>query len=166
MDITQHTLVFGLLTLSLCIGEEEKYKGYTEEQVSKMKEADPMTKHKVANLPPRPYPSKPAPPKESPLCEISFNRTHTVILRSSLIVVPESLATRIGPAAEGSKYIEMNEFFIQNRGWISTFEVTNDQSIGKAPLSESASKMLKTSSNVIIATSKGNLVSFVKHQPN
>jgi hypothetical protein len=81
----------------------------------------------------------------------------------SLLHVPEKLKERIGHP-KNSVYISFKEFLINNRGWISSVEITVDQASGKKPLSDSLNKMLETSSNIVIATFKGDQISFKKHE--
>jgi hypothetical protein len=104
-------------------------------------------------------------PTNYELVTLSFNSEAILLIKSCIIKFPEALKSRMGNTKEGTKFISLQQFFINNRGWISTLEVTDKQRRGEEPLSESKLKMIAASTNLIIATQDGNPVGFKPFQP-
>ncbi|NJM37306.1 MAG: hypothetical protein HC845_05225 [Akkermansiaceae bacterium] len=103
---------------------------------------------------------------DSGLSYIHFNGKAIAIMSDSIIKFPEKFKDRTGQPPKGTSVISIREFLVQNRGWITSYEVTVAEAIGEKPLSESAVKMLEKSSNVVVATYNGNPIAFKKGQIN
>jgi hypothetical protein len=82
----------------------------------------------------------------------------TLVPKRAVLHVPEKLKDRIGPRP-GVKIKTWREFYIANRGWIRTIEVTRPQALGHVSLSESALEAISDSSSLVIATFKEGPIS-------
>jgi hypothetical protein len=165
MKISRCFIAYSIALCSLCFSKEIGVGGFTDEEVAKMRASVPESEksYKTPLIIPKQDSSAVV---ESPslLVQIGFDGQFSNVLKSSILVTPKPLMVRMAPAS-GSTYLPLQEFMVRHRGWISTFEVTENQRLGLEPLSESAQKMLEATSNIVIATMNGNPVSFKKYQP-
>tara|TARA_R110002096_G_scaffold238140_4_gene429584 strand:+ start:1458 stop:2081 length:624 start_codon:yes stop_codon:yes gene_type:complete len=77
----------------------------------------------------------------------------TFVPKRAVLHVPEHLESRIGVTGD----IEIKnwpDFYLANRGWIRTIEVTREQAMGDVPFSEATLEAISTSSSLIVATFK------------
>jgi len=94
---------------------------------------------------------------------LSYNGYATLVPKRAIIHLPGSLGSRLG-LGKGDKIQGWQEFYLSNRGWISTVEVTPKQAEGKEPLSEETLKTMGESSSIIVATYQGEPISVLPVQ--
>lgn len=82
----------------------------------------------------------------------------TLVPKRCVLYLPEHLKDRF-EATSGAAVVPWNTFFLQNRGWIRTVEVTRDQAMGNEPLSEDMTKAFEKSMSVVVATFSGGPIS-------
>lgn len=89
---------------------------------------------------------------------LCFGGLATLVPKRAVMHVPKNLADRL-KFLPGSKVMSWADFFAQNRGWITTVEVSRIQAEGNKPLDEEISKRIGKSSNLIVATYQGGPIS-------
>lgn len=89
---------------------------------------------------------------------ISFSGLTTLVPKQSIICIPKNYADRV-KFVPGSKIVIWSDFFLQNRGWIKTMEVTRAQAEGNEPFDEKVKESLQKSSVLVVATYKGGPIS-------
>jgi hypothetical protein len=94
---------------------------------------------------------------------LSYNGYATLVPKRAIIHLPGSLGSRLG-LDKSDKIQGWQEFYLNNRGWISTVEVTPKQAEGKEPLSEETLKTMGESSSIIVATYQGEPISVLPVQ--
>lgn len=88
----------------------------------------------------------------------------TLIPKQAVLHLPETLKSRF----EEQPHVQVqvwSDFYRVNRGWIRTVEVTKEQAMGRAPLTEEVVKSFQQGSSAVIATYKGGPISIVPFQP-
>lgn len=94
---------------------------------------------------------------------LSYNGYATLVPKRAIIHLPGSLGSRLG-LDKSDKIQGWQEFYLNNRGWISTVEVTPKQAEGKEPLPEETLKTMGESSSIIVATYQGEPISVLPVQ--
>ncbi len=97
---------------------------------------------------------------------ITYNGRTTLVPKNALVIIPKKLAERINKHKEGSEIVSWLDFFSQNRGWISTVEVTFAQAKGEQPVSSEVMETLGKSGNLIVAVLKRGPISVMPPKPD
>lgn len=82
----------------------------------------------------------------------------TLVPKRAVLHLPEKLTDRF-KEQPNIKVQSWQDFYLANRGWIRTVEVTREQAMGQTPLSEDLVETFKTSASAVIATFKGGPIS-------
>ena len=82
----------------------------------------------------------------------------TLVPKRAVMCVPKNLADRM-KFQPGSRIVGWAEFYAQNRGWITTVEVSRVQAEGNSSISEEISKRISKSTNLVVATYQGGPIS-------
>lgn len=96
---------------------------------------------------------------------ITFNGQTTLVPKNALVLVPQKYTARINKHQTGAKIVNWLDFYGQNRGWISTVEVTFAQARGAEPVSPEVLETLGKSGNMIVAVLKGGPISIMPPKP-
>ncbi len=84
---------------------------------------------------------------------LCFRGLITFVPKRAVLHVPKHLESRL--KIQGKIQVKnWQEFYLANRGWIRTIEVTRDQALGNTPFSEAAIAAMSESSSLIVATFK------------
>jgi len=133
-----------------------------ELQLRKAQQEDPMKLLPAAPAAPaaKGEESPPSQPKDllSQSDIVCFGGMATLVPKRAILQIPKSMENRLR-FAEGSALLGWAEFFAQNRGWITTVEVSRPQAEGNEPLAEDLAKHLKDSANLVVATYLGGPIS-------
>lgn len=135
----------------------------THEQLSgalrKAQQQDPMRKLELVVAA---DPAKADPPKGllSQSDMICFNGHATLVPKRALIHIPARLADRV-KMVPGNHLQTWEQFYADNRGWISTVEVSRQQAEGNASLPEPVLTAIAKSSNLVVATLLGGPISIL-----
>ena len=164
---TKSTLIHTLCAISLTAAhtasaEPEMRDAATHEQLQKKSHAaviqDPMKK-----LPPA---SESDPAKDVPKDLISqsdilsFEGTFTLVPKRAILAIPKDLEKR-SQLADATKLVGWAEFHANNRGWITTVEVTREQAEGNSPIDEGILNSFKDSTTIVVATYHGGPISIL-----
>lgn len=95
---------------------------------------------------------------------ISYGGLATLVPKRAILQMPESWAGRLKIEA-GAKIVSWSDFYAQNRGWITTVEISREQAEGGQPLAEETKKMMKKSRNLVVATYQGGPISLLAAKP-
>ena len=93
---------------------------------------------------------------------LSSRGYHTVVPKSCVIFVPENLKGKLVTAKPKGQFILWDEFLKKNHGWLQKMEVTNDESLGRKPVSEAKMQRILRTGKVIIAVYKNRPVSMLQ----
>jgi len=94
---------------------------------------------------------------------LNFGGFATLVPKRAILHLPKALQTRTGLGPD-DKIQGWQEFYLNNRGWISTMEVTRKQAEGKEPFSEESLKTMAESSSIIVATCYGDPIAVLPLQ--
>jgi hypothetical protein len=124
---------------------------------SKSEQVDPMRKMVPAK---GPDPSLINPPKDLIANSdiICFGGLVTLVPKRAILGIPKNLADRL-KIQPGSKIRSWADFYAQNRGWITTVEVSRTEAEGNKPLAEEVYKRIGKSTNLVVATYQGGPIS-------
>lgn len=86
----------------------------------------------------------------------------TLVPKRAVLHLPDALKDRF-EAKEKVKVVSWNGFFQVNRGWIRAVEVTREQAMGQAPMSEEVVKSFQEGNSAVIATFKGGPISVLPY---
>lgn len=89
---------------------------------------------------------------------ICFNGVATLVPKRAVLQIPKNLADRL-KWQPGARIQSWADFYAQNRGWITTVEVSRVQAEGNNPLAGETRKQLAKSGNLIVATYQGGPIS-------
>ena len=89
---------------------------------------------------------------------LSDGRNWTFVPKGSVFIKPELFQEKVG-GKPSVNYLSFDEFFIKNRGWITTFPVTLEQARGNAPIPEKKRDALVKAGRVVVTTFKGGAIS-------
>lgn len=130
-------------------------KSPTREQLNlaRRKAAQENPMHKLLKPTQGPDPSIVNQPKDliSESDIICFNGAATLIPKRAILSLPKNFADRL-KFQLGSKILSWSEFYAQNRGWITTIEVSRVQAEGNKPLAEATTTSIGKSANLVVAT--------------
>lgn len=158
-----HTLcVIALTTANTASAEPEMRDAATHEQLQKKLHAaviqDPMKK-----LPPA---SESDPAKDASKDLISqsdilcFDGTFTLVPKRAILAIPKELEERTR-LVNATKLFGWAEFHANNRGWITTLEVTREQAEGNSPIDQDIQASFKDSKTIVVATYHGGPISIL-----
>jgi hypothetical protein len=88
---------------------------------------------------------------------LCFEGKLTLIPKRAVLFAPESYADRMKSDA-AAKIVNWEDFFPSNRGWITTFEVTQQQVEGVTPIPTGSFEQMSKDGNLVVATLDGNPV--------
>lgn len=89
---------------------------------------------------------------------ICFGGLVTLVPKRAVLGIPKNYADRLKFHA-GSKIVSWADFYAQNRGWITTVEVSRTQAEGNKPMAEAEYKRIGKCTNLIVATFMGGPIS-------
>lgn len=89
---------------------------------------------------------------------LCFRGMATLVPKRAILNIPKNLADRLKFQA-GSGIQSWADFYAQNRGWITTVEVSRVQAEGNKALAEEISSRIGKSSNLVVATYQGGPIS-------
>lgn len=121
------------------------------EQVNPMKSQSPA---KGAD------PSTLAPP-ESILASsdvLCANGNATLVPKRAILLIPKNCSERL-KYQNGAKLTCWSQFYAQNRGWITTVEVSREQAEGNVAIAENVQKQMQKTGNLVVATYQGGPIS-------
>jgi len=89
---------------------------------------------------------------------LSFGGLTTLVPKRAIIHIPKNYRDRI-QFVKGSRIVVWPDFYVANRGWIKTLEVTREQAMGTEPFDEKVAENIEKSSVVVVAVYKGGPIS-------
>jgi hypothetical protein len=158
-----HTLCAIALTAAhTASAQPEMRDAATHEQLQKKSHAaviqDPMKKLPPAN---ESDPAKDAPKDLISQSDIlSFDGTFTLVPKRAILAIPKDLEKR-SQLVNATKLVGWAEFHANNRGWITTLEVTREQAEGNSPIDEDILNSFKDSTTIVVATYHGGPISIL-----
>lgn len=96
---------------------------------------------------------------------LSFNGLTTLVPKNALVLVPAKFKGTVNNHQAGSKIVSWLDFYSQNRGWISTVEVTFAQARGQEPVDPEILANLGKSGNLVVAVLKSGPISVMPPKP-
>ena len=96
---------------------------------------------------------------------LSFNGLTTLVPKNALVLVPEKFKAVVNNHQAGSKIVSWLDFYSQNRGWISTVEVTFAQARGEEAVDPETLIALGKTGNLIVAVLKSGPISVMPPKP-
>lgn len=89
---------------------------------------------------------------------ICFGGMATLVPKRAILSTPPNLKDRLAAVAN-VRIVSWSEFYVANRAWITTEEVSFPQAAGKLALSDAATKRIGKSTNLVVATYLGGPIS-------
>lgn len=89
---------------------------------------------------------------------ISFGKFATLVPKRAILQIPKNYAGRI-QMKSGVTLQSWSDFYAQNRGWITTVEVTRVQAEGNDSIAEETKTQMTKTGNLVIATYLGGPIS-------
>lgn len=89
---------------------------------------------------------------------LCFNGLATLVPKRAIISSPKKYENRY-KFVDGSQVVSYQDFFAQNRGWITNIEVSRAQAEGVEGFDEKLTEFIQESSNLIVATYLGGPIS-------
>ena len=89
---------------------------------------------------------------------VCFGGRATLVPKQAILHVPPNFAERL-KFQPGAKIQNWAEFYVENRGWITTVEVTRVQAEGNQPMDEASCKRMADSTSLVVATYQGGPIS-------
>jgi len=89
---------------------------------------------------------------------ISFQGMATLVPKRAILLIPKNYQDRIA-MRPGAKIVGWADFFVANRGWITTVEVSRTQAEGNLALADDTRKNLSECGNLVVATYMGGPIS-------
>ena len=96
---------------------------------------------------------------------LTFNGLTTLVPKNALVLVPEKFKGVVNSETNGTRIVSWLDFYAQNRGWISTVEVTFAQARGDEPVNPETLAALGKSGNMIVAVLKSGPISVMPPKP-
>lgn len=91
---------------------------------------------------------------------LCFNGMATLVPKQAVLNIPKNLADRL-KFQPGAKIQGWLDFYAQNRGWITTVEISRIQAEGNKPLADEIADRVHKSSNLVVATYQGGPISML-----
>lgn len=158
------TLLMAILLSGVSVDAREIRDAMTSEQLQKQFQKaslnNPFSQVETKNLEIKTDPTKANQPEDLIATSdfLSFQGLSTLIPKRAILHVPKTYRDRI-QFVKGSRIVVWPDFFVPNRGWIKTQEVTREQAMGIEPFDEKVAESIEKSSQVIVATYKGGPIS-------
>ncbi len=89
---------------------------------------------------------------------IKFGGYATLVPKRAILHIPVELKDRMG-ISDDVRLMPWPQFYVANRGWITTYEVSRSQAAGQEPLGEEILKQMEKGANLIVATYKSGPIS-------
>ena len=89
---------------------------------------------------------------------ICYNGMATLVPKRAILALPAAMKDRL-KFQPGGKLLSWADFYAQNRGWITTVEVTRIQAQGNEALKEEITDRIGKSTNLLVATYMGGPIS-------
>jgi hypothetical protein len=103
--------------------------------------------------------AKPIPGLMSRSDTLSFNGLMTLVPKRAIVHQPPGFEARVNQIQPGSKIVGWRDFLQNNRGWVTTVDVSLAQAEGRIPMDEKVVELYKKGSNLVIATYRGGPIS-------
>lgn len=100
--------------------------------------------------------------KESTI--LSYRGNLTLVPKNAVLFMPEPLKSRL-EVDQKAKVLNWQQFYQANRSWIRTIEVSREQAMGQAPMTEETVKAYQAGSLAVVATFKGGPISVLPYTP-
>ena len=84
---------------------------------------------------------------------LCLNGSATFIPKRAVLNLPDRFSDRL-ELKKGSKIMTFPDFYLKNRSWIMTYEVSIEQAFGKEPFDEKKLEWLQGCGRVVVATFK------------
>ncbi len=95
---------------------------------------------------------------------LCFNGVATLVPKGAVLAVPANLKARTGFQA-GARIVPWQQFYVNNRNWLSTAEVSFEQAAGRKELPEGLRNQLEESRTIIVATMRQGPISVNPFEP-
>jgi hypothetical protein len=89
---------------------------------------------------------------------LCFGGLATLVPKRAILATPSNHRQRLG-MQPGARIVGWAEFYAQNRGWITTVEVSRVQAEGNQSIAEETQERIGKSSNLVVATCLGGPIS-------
>ena len=89
---------------------------------------------------------------------ISFQGLATLVPKHAILLIPKNYQNRIAMQPD-AKIVSWADFYVANRGWITTVEVNRTQAEGNLALPDKTQKRMSESGNLVVATYMGGPIS-------
>lgn len=89
---------------------------------------------------------------------ICFQGLATLVPKRAILFIPPQYKSRC-TFEKGSKLVPWTEFFVKNRGWITTVDVTEEHMLGKKAIDEKTQEQMLKGSNIVVATFQNGPIS-------
>lgn len=89
---------------------------------------------------------------------ICFGGMATLVPKRAILATPAGHKERL-VMQPGARIVGWSEFYAQNRGWITTVEVSRVQAEGNKPMAEETVEKIGKSRNLVVATFSGGPIS-------
>ena len=89
---------------------------------------------------------------------VCFGGRATLVPKQAILHVPANFAARL-KFLPGAQIQNWAEFYAENRGWITTVEVSRVQAEGNQPMDEAITKRMADSTSLVVATYQGGPIS-------
>lgn len=86
--------------------------------------------------------------------------SHTVLPLNSIVYLPDSLKQKVVSRPYGS-FVSWPQFYIKNRNWIFTHEISLKQAQGVAPLKDGVMKQFERINRLVVAIHQNNPISIL-----
>ncbi len=89
---------------------------------------------------------------------LCFNGFATLVPKRAILVIPKNVEGRL-KYQNGARLMSWAEFYAQNRGWITTVEVSRKQAEGNDPIADNVQELMQKSGNLVVATYQAGPIS-------
>lgn len=89
---------------------------------------------------------------------LCYNGAFTLVPKRAVLEFPQNLRDRL-KVQQGAKVQSWSDFYIANRNWITTVEVSKSQASGAKPLAEETSAHIAKCGKLVVATFQGHPIS-------
>ncbi|RYD22559.1 MAG: hypothetical protein EOP88_07630 [Verrucomicrobiaceae bacterium] len=124
----------------------------SEQEMAKAAAARP------ASSPIDPRGDQPAPDLFSSSEILCYNGAFTLLPKRAVLQFPQTLRDRL-KVQQGAKVQSWSDFFVANRNWITTVEVSKSQASGAQPLPEETTTHIAKCGKLVVATFQGHPIS-------
>jgi hypothetical protein len=96
---------------------------------------------------------------------LTFKGLTTLVPKNALVLIPEKFKGVVNSSTNDTRIVSWLDFYAQNRGWISTVEITFAQARGDEPVNPETLAALGKSGNLVVAVLKGGPISLMPPKP-